>query len=164
MFSMQTANERIKRIVDELFNGNITEAAKATNISRTTISGLLREGASSPGFEVIRKMGMITPKINLNWLILGEGDMYVQSSTDNYNNQYGQSLSNQQSVGLSGDIIREFQFQIRELNRRIEEKDAIISDLASRQIAELSKIVAESAARDFRATVQQRKKGESANG
>ena len=69
-------NSRIKAICDEVFNGNLSQMAKATYISRTTLISIVGEQQSSPGYDVLRKIvEMPTANINKTWLLTGDGDM-----------------------------------------------------------------------------------------
>lgn len=75
-----TVNKRIKQIAATLYDGNISAMAKATFINRTTLSSILGEKEVAPGYDVIRKIAEISsPKINLEWLIVGSGDMFITS-------------------------------------------------------------------------------------
>lgn len=75
-----TIQERIRLIADNFFKGNITAMAKATSISRTTLSSIIGEKEVSPGYEVIRKLADIS-SLNIEWLISGSGEM-IKSLTD----------------------------------------------------------------------------------
>lgn len=79
MESYSTIQERIRLIADKLYEGNITAMAKATFISRTTISSIIGEKEVSPGYEVLRKLADIS-SLNLDWLITGNGEM-INSTT-----------------------------------------------------------------------------------
>lgn len=69
-------NSRIKSICDELFNGNLTQMAKASYISRTTLISIIGEKQVSPGYDVIRRLiEMPTVDISEKWLLTGEGEM-----------------------------------------------------------------------------------------
>lgn len=70
-------NNRIKTICDEVFRGNLSQMAKATYISRTTLISIIGEQQSSPGYDVLRKIVEIpTVDINETWLLTGKGEMY----------------------------------------------------------------------------------------
>lgn len=72
-------NARIKAICDEVFNGNLSQMAKATYISRTTLISIIGEQQSSPGYDVLRKIvEMSTANINESWLLTGEGEMLFE--------------------------------------------------------------------------------------
>lgn len=75
-----SVNDRIREIANKLYNGNITAIAKGTFISRTTINSIIGEKEVSPGYEIIRRIAeMSSHKINLDWLITGEGEMLKSS-------------------------------------------------------------------------------------
>ena len=81
-----TVNERFRMIAEKLYNGNITAMAKATYISRTTINSIIGENEVAPGYEVIRKIAEISsPKISLDWLITGAGEMLVDTMRQDKN-------------------------------------------------------------------------------
>lgn len=71
-------NERIKEIIDVVFKGNITSMARASFISRTTLSSIIGGKMVTPGYDVIRRIAeMSSPRISLEWLISGEGQMLL---------------------------------------------------------------------------------------
>ena len=72
-------NARIQAICDNIFNGNLSQMAKSTYISRTTLISIVGEQQSSPGYDVLRKIvEMPTANINESWLLTGEGEMIVK--------------------------------------------------------------------------------------
>ena len=78
MIMLETINERIKHILDTLYNGNVTAMSKATYIKRTTLSSIVRDDGNTPGFDVIEKIAGITSHcISMEWLIRGKGDIYL---------------------------------------------------------------------------------------
>lgn len=73
-------NARIKAICDNVFNGNLSQMAKATYISRTTLISIIGEPQSAPGYDVLRKIvEMPTADISETWLLTGEGEMFVDN-------------------------------------------------------------------------------------
>ena len=71
-------NERIKEIIDVVFKGNITSMARASFISRTTLSSIIGGKMVTPGYDVIRRIAVLSsPRISLEWLISGEGQMLL---------------------------------------------------------------------------------------
>ena len=66
-------NTRIKAICDSVFKGNLSQMAKSTYISRTTLISIIGEQQSTPGYDVLRKIvEMSTASINETWLLTGE--------------------------------------------------------------------------------------------
>lgn len=75
-------NDRIKAICDTIFNGNVTQMAKTSYISRTTLISIMGEQQSAPGYDVLRRIIEIpTATISEKWLLTGEGEMCLDDST-----------------------------------------------------------------------------------
>ena len=73
-----TINQRIKAVLDTVYGGNVTAMAKGTYIKRTTINSIVGPSETSPGFDVIAKIGEISsPRISMEWLVRGVGDMFL---------------------------------------------------------------------------------------
>lgn len=73
-------NSRIRAICDDVFGGNLSQMAKATYISRTTLISIIGEQQSAPGYDVLRKIVEIpTVDINEAWLLTGKGKMYLEN-------------------------------------------------------------------------------------
>ena len=71
-----TINNRIDLIIKELgFNNNSFSGIVGTN--PTVIHNIIK-GRNAPGFELLSKIALSFGKINMNWLITGKGNMYVQ--------------------------------------------------------------------------------------
>ncbi|WP_337617344.1 hypothetical protein [Prevotella sp.] len=52
--------------------------AKGTNIKRTTINSIIGPSETSPGYDVLAKIGDISsPRISMEWLIRGVGEMFI---------------------------------------------------------------------------------------
>lgn len=73
-----TINERINAILQVVYKGNVTAMAKSTYIKRTTINSIVGPSETSPGFDVLAKLGEISsPCISMEWLIRGVGNMIL---------------------------------------------------------------------------------------
>lgn len=126
-----TINERFKIIAEKLYGGNITAMAKATFINRTTINSIIGEKEVAPGYEVIRKIAEISsPKINLDWLITGAGDMLVDVPQDkNVSVAQNNTNSNIASPVNDSAVIIKLLAQLEEKDRQIAARDKQITDL-----------------------------------
>lgn len=136
MENYSTIQERIKLIAEKLYDGNITAMAKATFVSRTTISSIIGEKEVSPGYEVLRKLAEIS-SLNLSWLITGKGEMLkktapVENIPENAIAPYpvkpfidsayavcgtpsgfGIAIKEDECAGLSLPFMKEYDFSIR---------------------------------------------------
>lgn len=70
-------NSRIEAICEKAFGGNVTQMAKASFVSRTTLLSIIGEQGSAPGYETLRRIiDMANPRINIDWLLTGSGEMF----------------------------------------------------------------------------------------
>ena len=71
--------ERIRKIADELFNGNISAFCRAIDVKQPTMNTMLGERKSKPSYDVL--LNIVNAKalnISAEWLLNGEGDMLTQ--------------------------------------------------------------------------------------
>ena len=74
----ETINERIKTVIAVVYKGNVSAMAKGTNIKRSTINSIIGPSETSPGYDVLAKIGDISsPRISMEWLIRGVGEMFI---------------------------------------------------------------------------------------
>ena len=129
IMAYSTINERFKIIADKLFGGNITAMSKGTFISRTTLNSIVGEKGVSPGYDIIRRIAeMSSPKISLDWLILGVGDMLEEeknvsaAAQNNTNSNIGNQVND-------GAVIIRLLAQLEEKDRQIAARDGQITNL-----------------------------------
>lgn len=151
-------NNRIKAICDVVFNGNLTQMAKATYISRTTLISITGEQQSAPGYDVLRKIvEMPTVHINERWLLTGNGEMvekekatttYLQANSGGNNLQGdGNTQNNAPSVDVSK--IKDLETEIANLQLKLQSKEDLITEMRNTaaekdaRIAELKERVEE---------------------
>lgn len=71
--------ERVRKIADELFNGNISAFCRAIDVKQPTMNTILGERKSKPSYDVL--LNIVNAKalnISAEWLLNGEGDMLTQ--------------------------------------------------------------------------------------
>ena len=85
---MGTINDRIKRIVNELFNGNTSSFARQINVPQPTLKDIVGGKLSTPRADVLEKIfGDKSLNISAEWLLGGEGEMIKNiSESDSQNN------------------------------------------------------------------------------
>lgn len=80
---MQSINERLQIIIDELFGGNKAKFAKAIEIAPTSISNYLSDKRQSkPSADMLEKIINVVENISAEWLLTGNGKMLNQYSND----------------------------------------------------------------------------------
>lgn len=124
----ETINERIRHILDTVYQGNVTAMSKGTYIKRTTLSSIVRDDGNTPGFDVITKIAEITsPRISMEWLVRGIGDMFLdEKDTITYNN--GVNGDNNASYNDS-DMLNRLVGLVEVKDKQLAEKDKQINTL-----------------------------------
>lgn len=128
MRMFETINERIRHILDTVYQGNVTAMSKGTYIKRTTLSSIVRDDGNTPGFDVITKIAEITsPRISMEWLVRGIGDMFLdEKDTITYNN--GVNGDNNASYNDS-DMLNRLVGLVEVKDKQLAEKDKQINTL-----------------------------------
>lgn len=84
---METINDRLSQIVNNMFDGNAANFGKAIGSSKGTVSNYVRskenpgKSLSKPGYQfledVVNSLG-----IDANWLMTGKGEMLKKDTPD----------------------------------------------------------------------------------
>ena len=78
---MSHVGKRLKEIRSTL-DSSQTHMAKTLGIAQSTLSQIESEH-SQPSFDVLNRLAA-RYAVNLNWLVLGTGDMFIESTTPSY--------------------------------------------------------------------------------
>ncbi|WP_308223801.1 hypothetical protein [uncultured Prevotella sp.] len=124
-----TINQRINAILDTVYGGNVTAMEKGAYIPRTTISSIVGSSKTSPGFNVIAKIGEISsPRISMEWLIRGVGDMFLdEKDSIKYQINSGSNITN--SPVNDSDTLNRLLALVEAKDSQIEQKDKQINTL-----------------------------------
>ena len=71
---------RIQKIINK-HNFSLSAFAKEIGVSRSAISHILT-GRNNPSVEVLQKILKRFPNLSADWLLLGNGDMYSQITSE----------------------------------------------------------------------------------
>jgi transcriptional regulator with XRE-family HTH domain len=109
---------RFKELLDSLkVNGN--QLAKELNLSQTSISRILG-GNTLPSSKVLIPLAKKYPKINLTWLLIGEGEMFI--SNNKVNREHLDRLAD--SLERENNLLREridgLDAELEEIRKEIE--------------------------------------------
>lgn len=72
---METINNRIKLIVDELFDGNVSAFCRRVGVKQPTINTILGTRQSKPSYDIINAIALSGLGVSLAWLVTGSGEM-----------------------------------------------------------------------------------------
>lgn len=78
---MSNINERIKKILDSDFEGNVSEMARNCGIPQPTLNNIVGNRKSKPSFENIERLVNSIELLNTDWLITGNGEMLKTSDS-----------------------------------------------------------------------------------
>lgn len=76
---MSTINDRIKLIVNQMFNGNTSEFERASKINPSTVKNIIGGRLTKPSYDVLEAIIRNNVLLSAEWLMRGEGDMLKQS-------------------------------------------------------------------------------------
>lgn len=77
---MNTINDRIRQIIDALFNKNIRSFSVSINENYQTIRNIVGERNSIPSSSILESMMNSIESLNPDWLLTGRGSMLKKSS------------------------------------------------------------------------------------
>ena len=78
---MGTINDRIKAIVDELYNGNVSEFERASDIKPNTIKNIIGGRLTKPSYNLLECIVRNNVLLSSEWLLTGEGSMLKEDKT-----------------------------------------------------------------------------------
>lgn len=96
-----SVQERIRKIADDLFNGNISAFCRAVNIKQPTMNTIIGERQSKPSYEVLSNM-VNAKALNLSaeWLLTGEGEMLKSSSPKEESVTLSEPITNERLLSI----------------------------------------------------------------
>ncbi|MBC6612719.1 hypothetical protein H8B15_17485 [Hymenobacter sp. BT507] len=71
----KSVNQRIAELVQYYHKGNKAAFAKVVGISYQRLGAILGSRQSAPTVAILQKIGVALPQVQMDWLVLGEGDM-----------------------------------------------------------------------------------------
>lgn len=82
-YSDMDIQERIRKIIDVKFNGNVSAFCRYTGIKQPTMNTIIGERRSKPSYEVLNSI-VSADALNINpkWLLTGDGAMLKDQTSD----------------------------------------------------------------------------------
>ena len=138
-----TINQRIKEIVNQLFDGNKASFAKQVNVRPTTLYNCLKkENPSMPSGEILEKIVAKIEDLSAEWLLTGKGEMLktgdisITDSPQTMANTGTQGDNCNQINGLSEKTVAKYsenyQDIIKKMQVQIDKKDEQIDVFVNR--------------------------------
>lgn len=76
-----TINQRVQKIIDELYSGNQRAFSVAIGVTASVIGNIVGKRQSHPSFELIEKIIYSNENINIEWLLTGRGKMLKEADS-----------------------------------------------------------------------------------
>lgn len=131
---MATINERIKKIIDVLYKGNVTAFANSVGFGASTIHAIVGARKSEPSFSVLSKIytSVYELGVSAHWLLTGEGDMIdadmvVLKGGDDDIKYLLQKGANLADKDLMDKLVEKLEDEIMRLKEDLRFKDAVIT-------------------------------------
>jgi len=102
-----TINERVQRIIDELYSGNKRAFSNAVGISPNVTENIVGKRKGNPSFDVTNKIVYSLENVNAEWLLTGRGDM-LKTKMPLISNTTDIASDNQQKYGKHIPIAKPF--------------------------------------------------------
>ena len=125
---METINDRMEMLVNELFDGNKAAFAKAIGLPPTGLSNYLgSKRRSKPSVDMVTKI-VTNLNVDAYWLLTGEKSRTTQLSIEGHNNQVN-------GVGAKGNInggtvdVAVLEERIKAMQQLLQEKERTIKIL-----------------------------------
>ena len=77
---MSNINERIQTIIDQNYNGNVSEFERISCIKPYTIKNIVGKRQTKPSYDILESIIRNNVQISTNWLLTGEGKMLKDDS------------------------------------------------------------------------------------
>lgn len=75
---METINERIKYIIDQYYNGTVSNFAKEVGVTQSTMSQIVSRNKNNPTAATVEKiLNASAVNISPNWLVTGRGSILL---------------------------------------------------------------------------------------
>ncbi len=78
-----SVNQRVNFLVQEVSNSSQTAFANLIGIKPGSVSDIVGGRLNKPSFDVLNKIAIAIPKVNVVWLLTGEGEMFKSEISAN---------------------------------------------------------------------------------
>lgn len=122
-------NIRFIQVLDDLKRqGVINDYVQAANSLGTNKAGIsdIKSGRKKLSIEILRRMKKSYQQINIEWIIMGEGNMYISNSVNNLSNSDTQIFIDK--ITHQAEEIGSLKEQIKHLEYELKKHASVVSD------------------------------------
>lgn len=123
---METINDRMERIVNEVFDGNKAAFAKTIDLPPTGLSNYLgNKRRSKPSVDMAARI-VTALDVDARWLLTGEGDVSLHRPGAVANGDHSAAAVNGNATVMGADGAAVLEERIRSLEEQARQKDLLI--------------------------------------
>ena len=123
---METINDRMERVVNEVFDGNKAAFAKAIAVEPATMSSYLgNKRRSKPSVDMAARI-VTALDVDARWLLTGEGDVSLHQRGAVANGDHSAAAVNGNATVMGADGAAVLEERIRSLEEQARQKDLLI--------------------------------------
>lgn len=120
---METINDRMERLVNEMFDGNKAAFAKAIDLPPTSMSSYLgNKRRSTPSVDMAAKI-VTTLNVDARWLLTGEGEANLSGNAI-VNGDHSAAAVNGNAT-VTDKVLEE---RVRSLEEQIKQRDLLLAE------------------------------------
>jgi transcriptional regulator with XRE-family HTH domain len=118
---METINDRLQKIVDAHFRGNVSLFSREIGISQSTINEILGRKKMKPSSATLERiLNGSSVKINPSWLLTGQGEMILGGEP------WGEKPTDEQQLRAEVRLLWEVNARLQEQLQRAAERYALL--------------------------------------
>lgn len=115
--------ERFKDLIKKI-NTNPTALGKSMGLSQATIKNIL-DGTNLPSSKVLIPLLELYPTLNINWLLIGQGDMFLDDTLTTAD----RIAQRDRMIQILESSVRNLEHTLELQKKTIEERDVTILSL-----------------------------------
>lgn len=125
---MEIINDRMERLVNEMFDGNKAAFARKIGITPALLSNYLgNQRRSRPSVDMAARI-VKALNVDARWLLTGEGDIGAQSGTAIANGDHSAAAVNGNATVHSTDTTAVLEERVRSLEAQARQKDLLLEE------------------------------------
>lgn len=125
---METINDRMERVVNEVFDGNKAAFAKAIAVEPATMSSYLgNKRRSKPSVDMAARI-VTALDVDARWLLTGEGDVSLHQRGAVANGDHSAAAVNGNATVMGADGAAVLEERIRSLEEQARQKDLLLAE------------------------------------
>lgn len=121
---MLNINQRIQSIVDELFNGNVSEFERTSGIKPSTVKNIVGSRQTKPSYDILESIIRNNVQVSSEWLLTGQGSMLKSPLSSS-----SQHIQNRDGIVAGGSMIVPSHYAAQKKEEKLAQIKAELSEI-----------------------------------